>query len=371
MLPSTAAPSTPPRQKRASAPGPYTPKSCVTQTRKGYTHGGKALRTPKQSPFLDAGGSCDAPHYGMAEAMKAWKSPPNPSANDAFTTSESPHTPQTLPGLSLFLPTPSTVGTGRKTRPDHLHMRPAVKSKHLLEKLQALSSSPVEEYPSKRPGQLLNEPSLFAGSLDTHGGAETPNTTSKPHSAHSRHTLFNRDFKSDLSSGELEEMSLFSSQPLKPCSSDLHELRNTPRTPSQSPVLEQKPQFDSFVDSSDPVQIVHIEDLAKIPRAHIPNPFLDHKSRAHSSGPRKQVDYSTHLEKFNSRTGERIVEPLSEAQRKFKPRKLDFTSAVKTSAMPDYKMANKYVESNIGKNFSMGDSRPKGGLDFEIFNDQD
>lgn len=60
--------------------------------------------------------------------------------------------------------------------------------------------------------------------------------------------------------------------------------------------------------------------------AKLENPFLSSSRGAKSSSFRKSdVDYSTHIEYFNHRTGERRVEELLESQKKFKPKKIDFS----------------------------------------------
>lgn len=57
------------------------------------------------------------------------------------------------------------------------------------------------------------------------------------------------------------------------------------------------------------------------------NPFVSGKTSrkpARSVFGAREVDYSTHNEYVNHRTGERKIEPLLESQKKFKPKKIDF-----------------------------------------------
>lgn len=58
------------------------------------------------------------------------------------------------------------------------------------------------------------------------------------------------------------------------------------------------------------------------------NPFLaSYVPKKKTSNPfgKPQVDYSTHMELINHRTGERKVEVLTEEQKQFKPKKIDFS----------------------------------------------
>lgn len=57
------------------------------------------------------------------------------------------------------------------------------------------------------------------------------------------------------------------------------------------------------------------------------NPFVSGKTSrkpARSVFGAREVDYSTHNEYVNHKTGERKIEPLLESQKKFKPKKIDF-----------------------------------------------
>lgn len=339
----TPVPSTPPRQKNTPISGPYTPKS--TSTKHQHRRVGKSLRTPKQTPFTESAWSRDATP-GSALTL--------PFSDVEFSV-KSPVTPNLLKSLSLFLPTPLTVGTGRKPRAELPQFRKAPKSKLLLEKLQAAGDLSVPGVVENRNGQFLEASALEDKKIG--------------HDSQFHASFSSRAGPTELSPSEIAGMSLFSPRPLQECSQDNYDVDDTPRTPNRNPVIEQKPQFEPFFDAEEPVQIISMADLDKIPRYEVPNPFLDPKSNISSFGEHEVVDYSTHMELVNSRTGERKVEVLTEAQRRFKPKKLDFTLVVNTPKAPDYKIANKYVENSIGKNFTMGEMRPKGSLDFEIFKD--
>lgn len=59
------------------------------------------------------------------------------------------------------------------------------------------------------------------------------------------------------------------------------------------------------------------------------NPFLASyvpKKKPASPFGKPKVDYATHMEYINHRTGERKVEELTEEQKQFKPKKIDFSS---------------------------------------------
>ncbi|OBA20749.1 hypothetical protein METBIDRAFT_43864 [Metschnikowia bicuspidata var. bicuspidata NRRL YB-4993] len=116
--------------------------------------------------------------------------------------------------------------------------------------------------------------------------------------------------------------------------------KQVPETPGKQLITEEKvhswhgnafrASFSSDEDESD-AEATSIARLA--------NPFLESKdaaadapqlSRGHRqfnpfSSDKSAVDYSTHMELINHRTGERKVEVLLEEQRKFKPKKLNFS----------------------------------------------
>lgn len=97
--------------------------------------------------------------------------------------------------------------------------------------------------------------------------------------------------------------------------------------------------------------------------------------------PTKPVDYSTHNEFHNSRTKETIIRELTDHEKLFKPKKLDFSAAqpVKVNNnIQNFQNAHspKLLDEKIGKKFMlknlnefMVDGKPKNSLGFEIFKD--
>lgn len=117
---------------------------------------------------------------------------------------------------------------------------------------------------------------------------------------------------------------------------------------------------------NDTIRVINVDDLKHIPRKKLPNPFLE----SHAPRPKKQpaaIDLATQMELVNHRTGERKIEQLLEEQRRFKPRKLEFTPAVNPVKV-NYNIANKFVGKNMGKAFTMEDTSKQG---FSIFSDGD
>lgn len=93
------------------------------------------------------------------------------------------------------------------------------------------------------------------------------------------------------------------------------------------------------------------------------------------------VDYSTHAEYFNNKTGERIVRELTEDEKRIKPKKLSFEPvteasdqsdelhqpSIEDSGNQDTSVGNKFLLNNLNR--FMVDSKPKNSLGFEIFKD--
>ncbi|KAM9901335.1 hypothetical protein OXX79_004602 [Metschnikowia pulcherrima] len=356
------APSTPPRPRKAHGSNPYTPKSAATHRKRNFQPA-RPLKTPKRSPFVDLDAArdaspCETPFFVRSHVDSDIFSSPETS----FSLT-APSTPSSLPGLSLFLPTPSTVGSGRKSRAEVTHMRPSTKSKPLIEKLQDLGGENGGEVSEKGHGSLLDAPIFENASFSREipGSHLVSSPRTPPQSIHAG------GFETPSKNGSsFQESPTFATNSLE----DVQESEISLHTPVQNPGIEQKPQFEPFSHSDGPVSIVSVADLEKIPRIKLSNPFLDKKGAPQSHAERKTVDYSTHLELVNTRTGERKVERLSPEQQRFRPRKLDFTSAVSSPERASSEITKKYVESRIGKNFSMGETRPKGKLDFEIFSDE-
>lgn len=133
------------------------------------------------------------------------------------------------------------------------------------------------------------------------------------------------------------------------------------RTPSPQPMRK---EVREICESDDEIQIVSVDDLAKIPRIELENPFIENKPNFQSSLLPQSIDLATHMELVNHRTGKKIVRELSDEERKFKPRKLLFARDA------DYDIANKYLDSSMGKKFTM-ETGKSSNLGFSIFSDED
>lgn len=142
-----------------------------------------------------------------------------------------------------------------------------------------------------------------------------------------------------------------------------------PFTPPSKPRIEQKPVFEPFIDSPNSGMItIPIGQLKNIPQQKPRNPFNLPSSLPNKSSAPSQIDYSTHLELVNNRTGERIAEELSDEQRRLRPRKLDFSQCETLPAKPNYIISNKFIENSLGPKFSMGNSSlAKNLAGFDIF----
>lgn len=206
-----------------------------------------------------------------------------------------------------YLPTPLTVDSGRKLHGDFLLVEPSSRSKSLTAALHALASS-------EEPVQVHSGP--FSQPNDTHN-AEIPLRTPSP--------------------------------------------RRTPSPP---------PKTDNYSDSDDDIQIIKAADLKNIPRLKMDNPFLEtpHMKQDKSGG--SNVDYSTHLELVNHRTGKKVVQKLTEEEQRFKPRKLVFTLDV-TPSSANYNIAHRFIDNTMGHKFTTGADSGSSKLDFSIFSDSE
>ncbi|CAG87628.2 DEHA2E01958p [Debaryomyces hansenii CBS767] len=125
--------------------------------------------------------------------------------------------------------------------------------------------------------------------------------------------------------------------------------------------------------------------IAKTNRQQIHNPFgsapfnLNTKTNIHTS---PAVDYSTHAEYYNNKTGERIIRELTEDEKRIKPKKLNFRStpgdndqiinearqsSIDDSGNQEKSVGDKFLLNNLNR--FMVDSKPKSSLGFEIFKD--
>lgn len=268
--------------------------------------------------------------------------------------------------FGMFLPTPSTVGLGRKQQKKPVLIR----GRNLLASLKALAppqASLVYASPQHSPTHYEEAPS-----------------TPKPLVASDVGTP-----KKNIISDEL-----------------VHQWHG-----SQHKSL--------YSDIEDEDEINHILSLKNSPnyKKNIPNPFVDNSSSILDSHPfgisiDRSVDYSTQAE-FINKKGQRVVRQLLERERRLKPKRLDFgvpqPPAISTD-VPPAPSANPFVSSSasstnipgttprpkpaattspfstplmraferkdtIGKKYVnrltgiMGDPKPKGSPGFEIFKD--
>lgn len=217
-----------------------------------------------------------------------------------FSRSPNPFSDASAP----YLPTPVTVGTGKKVRQFANPIEPSRKSRSLTASLQALADEGVSQV---------------------------------------RDNAFLLETNTSL---------------LKKC---------ILRTPSPRPVERGS---ENVSDSDDDIQIVSVADLDKIPRYKMENPFIENEPTSHHQLLPQSIDLSTHMELINHRTGKKIVNKLSEEERKFKPRKLVFTRDVAPVAV-DYNIANKFIDKNIGNKFTLGTDASSYKPNFSIFSDSE
>lgn len=229
----------------------FTPQRSPKSHRKKKTAAEDILRTPSQSAF-------DA----------ASQSPPR--------TSEF--------SFGLFLPTPSTVGTGRKisTAPLKALRTPAILSFSTLAKLNEnlhfeeddSDTTPLlHDLKSSPPLEEASKPLL---QLSTPKGQLIDDTKVNYWHGKSFNSKFDSDDESD---GEI--------------------------------IVPQVEVVNPFISNTD--------EPVKPTRAPI-NPFAS--PTQHS----KSVDYSTHVEYVNNRTGERRIVKLLEKQSQIKPKRLNFAN---------------------------------------------
>lgn len=215
-------------------------------------------------------------------------------------------------GKPILLPTPLTVGTGRKSKTADLAIQPSQKSKNLTKSLEALCYSTSQEEPQK-----AREPE--------------PQTPLPP----------------------------LISRPSTPPLQITHKTGNLP-------LLEDAFHQRDTSKNERTVEVVSVDCLKSIPRESLANPFVEptpHHPKRHSS----TIDFSTHMELVHNKTGRKKLERLDDEQRRFKPRKLDF-SLVDNPIKTNYNIANKFVKKSIGKTFALDDSLKPG---FEIFTDEE
>lgn len=141
------------------------------------------------------------------------------------------------------------------------------------------------------------------------------------------------------------------------------------RTPSPRPSLYNENENDPFSDSDSDILVMREEDLKNISRFNMPNPFIELNSSTKVENDSEGIDLSTHMELINHRTGKKIIEKLSEEEQRFKPRKLVFTQDVEPEV--NYNVANRFLDKNMGRNFTMEGGSMPSKLGFSIFSDND
>lgn len=99
-----------------------------------------------------------------------------------------------------------------------------------------------------------------------------------------------------------------------------------PLTPGKQIITED--QVRQWHENSGRLEFVMAQDWTD-EKSELVNPFTDSapsaESRRHSRKSKSDVNYDTHMELINHRTGERIVEPLSPSQKLLRPRRIDFS----------------------------------------------
>lgn len=97
-----------------------------------------------------------------------------------------------------------------------------------------------------------------------------------------------------------------------------------PATPRKQVINEPKlPEEDS---DEDDWEITTMSEVDKIPRAKLTNPFVDNGEHKHIAPvvPDNGINYDTHMELINNRTGKKRIVKLTKNQMKIKPKKLSF-----------------------------------------------
>lgn len=190
--------------------------------------------------------------------------------------------------FGLFLPTPSTVGSGRKTNGSRPHLKAPQVS---LDSLAA-----------------LNDNLQFEDETDG---------ISKPFSA-----VSSSKTESFLFSSNLRAQPKMAYEPESPSKTYLR----APRTPRKQ-IIDEHMVEQWNADTGNDVVLASAEEVDMLRRQQKPlaNPFIDAGEHHTKHIPQSDVDFSTHAEYINSRTGERKVVELLERQQQIRPKKLDFT----------------------------------------------
>lgn len=127
---------------------------------------------------------------------------------------------------------------------------------------------------------------------------------------------------------------------------DDHIYNNPPKTPTKNLITDRVVEKWHNEHLAQIAEEIDDEEETEIYREQLPNPFVEKKtitiinpfnkkpvqmanpfnpSNGKQRCPRQQIDYSTHMELINPKTGARIVRELSESEKSIKPKKLDFS----------------------------------------------
>ncbi|CAK9437781.1 uncharacterized protein LODBEIA_P21590 [Lodderomyces beijingensis] len=208
--------------------------------------------------------------------------------NDIFLDSNAPRLSNEKISFGLFLPSPSKIGTGRR--------------------------------------------------INTHGRTSHFNLSGgAPLFDRKKLESFKDDFEFNVEEEEEEEEKEEKEEEEEEQKDNIF---SQPQTPGKQLIDDEKikmwhgKSYNKFGDSDSDDEgeaeefpdVMSMEDVQKIPRVNLHNPFLD--SDESRTQERKEVrgvvDYSTHMELVNNKTGERKVIKLTKNQMKIKPKKLSF-----------------------------------------------
>lgn len=98
-----------------------------------------------------------------------------------------------------------------------------------------------------------------------------------------------------------------------------------PKTPAKQ-IIDNSRTKES--ENEDDWEVMDIDEVAKIPRAKLRNPFIDTFEPTSPITPEEstgdRINYDTHMELINSKTGKKRVVKLTKNQMKIKPKRLSF-----------------------------------------------
>ncbi|CAX42896.1 conserved hypothetical protein [Candida dubliniensis CD36] len=98
-----------------------------------------------------------------------------------------------------------------------------------------------------------------------------------------------------------------------------------PRTPAKQ-IIDDSRAKES--ENEDDWEVMDIDEVAKIPREKLKNPFIDTyeppSPLTHEKNNEGSINYDTHMELINNKTGKKRVVKLTKNQMKIKPKRLSF-----------------------------------------------